>query len=548
MASDGDRRSRRRSSTRFSVDGRELPAPAPPSVPSGGGEMRGIDVPGDRFSLGPLSALVEASPDGVLIVDRDGRCRYANPAGCEVLGRSTRELCGLDVATIFPDDACDRVRQSLAAASAAPCRGAAAILRLDREEREIEYVIAPFGATSTAGAAISVRDVTDARRRARNMEALQQIASSVAFGSSLQATLNAVARSVVMATRAAICAVALSDEQVTNIQVFGVHGIPSELPESAASFSQGIQTCIPPAAVEALRAKRCFVDRDACKGMLMNPRLASMHERLRSAPWDTVVGVPMCYQGRLVGVVHVFYPHGRDPDESEVAFLTTIADHAAVAAENARLFVEAKEKAALEERQRLARELHDSASQVLYGIALGARTARTLLDRAPGQAAEPLDYVVSLAEAGLTEMRALIFELRPEALETDGLIAALNREVDVVRARHGIAVQAALPDEPNVPLTIKQAVFRIAQEALHNVVKHARARQADVQMACRAGEIVLDVADDGGGFDAGASFPGHLGLRSMRERAESLGGTLDVHSAPAEGTRIRVRIPCLRSE
>jgi signal transduction histidine kinase len=432
-----------------------------------------------------------------------------------------------------------------AAAHGRTASGSAALLRLDREEREIEYVVVPVQGNSIAGAAVIVRDVSEARRRVRNIEALQQIASSVAFGSSLETTLNAVARSVVTATRAAICAIALSDEQVTNIQVFGVHGIPTEWPETAASFSQGIQTCIPAAAVDALRAKRCFVDRDARKGMLMNPHLASMHERLRVAPWDTVVGVPMCYQDRLVGVVHVFYPHGRDPDESEVAFLTTIADHAAVAVENARLFMETKEKAALEERQRLARELHDSASQVLYGIALGARTARTLLDRTPAQAAEPLDYVVSLAEAGLAEMRALIFQLRPESLETEGLIAALSREIEVIRSRHGIGVRAALPSaEPDMTSEVKQAVYRIVQEALHNVVKHARARQVDLGLACRAGEVTLEISDDGVGFDTQGAFPGHLGLRSMRERTATLGGTLEVRSAPAGGTCIRVRIPC----
>jgi signal transduction histidine kinase len=152
-----------------------------------------------------------------------------------------------------------------------------------------------------------------------------------------------------------------------------------------------------------------------------------------------------------------------------------IANQAAVAIENARLYEQAQALAVLEERQRLARELHDSVSQALYGISLGAHTARTLLERDPGKLAEPLGYVLSQAETALMEMRALIFELRPESLETEGLVAALSRQAVALHARHGIEVSAELGDEPDLPLKVKQELYRFAQEALHNTVKHARA-------------------------------------------------------------------------
>jgi signal transduction histidine kinase len=214
-----------------------------------------------------------------------------------------------------------------------------------------------------------------------------------------------------------------------------------------------------------------------------------------------------------------------------------------VALENARLLSEARGKAALEERQRLARELHDSVSQALYGIALGAKTARTLLDQNPRLAGDPLDYVLSLSEAGLAEMRALIFELRPESLETEGLVAALEKQAAALGARHEIGVQTVLCDEPQTSPETKEALYRIAQEALHNTVKHARASNAEIRMECYPDKITLEISDDGVGFDTSGDFPGHLGLRSMRERAERLGGTLEVESAPAEGTRIRALMP-----
>jgi PAS domain S-box-containing protein len=194
------------------------------------------------------------------------------------------------------------------------------------------------------------------------------------------------------------------------------------------------------------------------------------------------------------------------------------------------------------ERRRLARELHDTVVQALYGIVLGARAARGLLDRAPGQAAEPIEYVLSLAEAGLAETRALIFDVRPASLETEGLVAALTKQAAPLSARHGIEVHTDLCDEPALPLDIKEALYRIAQEALHNTVKHAQARRVDVRLADQAGTIVLEVCDDGRGFNPDSSFPGHLGLRSMSERATQLGGTLQIESAPGRGTCVRAEI------
>lgn len=202
--------------------------------------------------------------------------------------------------------------------------------------------------------------------------------------------------------------------------------------------------------------------------------------------------------------------------------------------------------AALEERQRLARELHDSVSQALYGIGLGARTARTQLDRDPAEAAAPLDYVLQLAEAGLAEMRALIFELRPESLEHEGLVIALEKQAAATRALHMIAVNLSLCEEPDCPLETKEMLYRIAQEAMHNTVKHARATMIDLRLATDNGRLILDVVDDGRGFDTGGSFPGHLGLVSMRERAERSSGAVSIASAPGSGTHVHVEARGMR--
>ncbi len=219
------------------------------------------------------------------------------------------------------------------------------------------------------------------------------------------------------------------------------------------------------------------------------------------------------------------------------------ANQAAIAIENARLFEQAQSAAILEERQRLARELHDSVSQALYGIILGADAARSLLERDPGRVAEPLDYLSSLAEAGLAEMRALIFELRPESLESEGLVTALEKRAEALKARHETEVKTDLSGEPRVSQEAKEALYRVAQEALHNTVKHSRATTVALRLGQGAGFVSLTVQDDGVGFDPAGDFPGHLGLKSMRERAERLGGTLELESSPGKGTRVRMRIP-----
>jgi signal transduction histidine kinase len=204
---------------------------------------------------------------------------------------------------------------------------------------------------------------------------------------------------------------------------------------------------------------------------------------------------------------------------------------------------QAREVAALTERQKLARELHDSVSQAFYAITLGTKTARTLLARDPAQLAEPLDYIEGLAQGGLAETRSLIFSLRPEALEEEGLVAALEKQVAAVRSRHQLQVVTYMSQEPAVSLEVKEALYRITMEALNNVVKHAQAGQVTIRLSRRPELLVLLVADDGRGFDPNQSFPGHLGLRSMKERCQRIGGRCTLHSAPGKGTLLRVEVP-----
>ena len=255
------------------------------------------------------------------------------------------------------------------------------------------------------------------------------------------------------------------------------------------------------------------------------------------------MAIPLILRDQVIGMLVLTSSEEQAFTQRHATLALAIANQAAIAIENARLYAQAQELAAVEERQKLARELHDSVSQAIYGIALGLHSARLQLDRDPRALPESLDYLLSLAEAALAEMRALIFELRPESLEREGVVAALARQGATLQARHDMLVQTDLCEEPALPLQAKQELYRIAQEAMHNTVKHARASKVDLVLRRTANAVILEVRDDGVGFDPLGSFPGHLGLRSMQERVSNLGGRLQIESAPGQGTHMLAQVP-----
>jgi signal transduction histidine kinase len=255
------------------------------------------------------------------------------------------------------------------------------------------------------------------------------------------------------------------------------------------------------------------------------------------------LGVPLLAQGKLIGVLRLDHEQPDFFTENDTARALAFASQVAVAIVNARLHEAAQRSAALAERERLARELHDSVSQALYGIALVVHSARSKLG--PDQVAveKQMDLILGLSRTGLAELRALIFELRLDALETEGLITALERHADSLQARHALRMETAFGPEPDLPQAAKEALYRIAQEASNNVAKHARARGTRISLRTDDEAVTLEVSDDGVGFDPALPRPGHMGLRTMRERAEMIGASLEIASAPGEGTLVRVRAP-----
>jgi len=274
------------------------------------------------------------------------------------------------------------------------------------------------------------------------------------------------------------------------------------------------------------------------------------------------LAVPILLGERVLGVLNV--ESDKPFDEEDAASLQVIADQLAVAIENARLYERGQRLAVLEERQRLARDLHDSVTQQMFGMVLMGESLGTVWRRDADEGERRVNRLVELCRRALAEMRALLAELRPDAdtradtVERPGLarvrrkglahaLASLQPDLAVERPEVSVDAESYVPQN----LETEEALYRIAQEALNNVVKHANADHARITVRATGGETILEIVDDGIGFPSGRrkverggrTLSGGLGTTIMRERAEARGGSLRLESTPGQGTRVVVTIP-----
>jgi PAS domain S-box-containing protein len=500
-------------------------------------------------------AIFEATSDGLTIFDPETSAIVeANPAACRIYGYSAEELVGFDLkADMRPEQREMFDEYVRTVMSGGQFRLRDTDVRKDGSPIHVELLGTGFTYRGKPHILAVTRDITDqvesyslleqrVEERTRELKTLLDVSHNVASTLELDPLFGLILDQLKILVDYTGASILILEEDEMRIAAArgSLHGyedtVGLRFPLSRGGMIWDLIRGQEPVLIDDVRGN----------SMLGRTYRRVVGDALKRPPFNKTrswMGLPLALKDRLIGMIAASRTEPNFFTREHAALVMAIANQAAIAIENARLYQQAQTLAALEERQRLARDLHDSVSQALYGIALGARTARTLLDRDPSTAVEPLEYVLSLAEAGLAEMRALIFELRPESLEREGLVAALSKQVDSVRARHRIEVEATLGDEPEVSLQVKEAIYRIAQEALNNIVKHARATRIRLCLESTEQAIRLEVRDDGQGFDPHGSFPGHLGLRSMRERAAAIGGTVEVESAPGQGTLVRAEAP-----
>jgi len=292
--------------------------------------------------------------------------------------------------------------------------------------------------------------------------------------------------------------------------------------------------------------------------MLSEPesyRTEDIHDDRRFRGWwprqhpdmRSFLGVPIMSPDRaILGSFYLTEKAGGGVfDAEDQELIELLAAHASIAITNARLYEQSRELSILSERNRLALELHDVVSQKLFSVMLTAEAAAAQMDRDRVAARAQIERLRELAGEALDELRSLILGLRPAELERDGLQGALRKEVDVLARTHGANIALDVDPEFTIePGERELALLRIAREALNNAVRHAHAEQVTVRVGDTNGALVVEVTDDGIGFDPERAElrSKHLGLTSMEERARELSGRLHIRSAPGKGTTVRIEL------
>lgn len=499
-----------------------------------------------ELGIGPLAAVVERSRDGIVVVTAERRYVYANPAACRIMGYTLEELRALpDFLDNFPE----REHQAMLEHFAEQLAGetglwTSTLLRPDGTEREITWSNMSFDIDGRPHGAAIFRDATEARQAARNAAALGQAVAQLAGRAGLPDVLSDLARHAIAGTRAVASAIALNGDS-GELQTGAAVGVPQAFRE--VSLNNGVRIADLPDG-EVILTGRTAVVPDAKDRWLSGPR-PDVGTTLQELDWQAGVHIPLSWGQEVIGVLAVFLPPtASGPTEAELAFYTALADQAVVAVVNDRLLEETGQASALHERARLARELHDSVSQALFSMTLHARTAQLVMEKqdlpADGQLGRSIAQLRELSQGALAEMRALIFELRPNALAEEGLTAALSKQAAALSARSGLPIDVDVPTPRlDLPPEVEEHLYRLIIEALNNTIKHAQATQCLVVIQEEGDRLTITISDDGIGFDPTQPYPGHLGLSTMQDRAASIGAELTIASSPkGPGTSVSIAL------
>jgi signal transduction histidine kinase len=254
--------------------------------------------------------------------------------------------------------------------------------------------------------------------------------------------------------------------------------------------------------------------------------------------FNSFLSLPLLVKDEVYGALTLFDRHPRDFSPEEIGLAVGIADQAALALETARLRDQARQIAVAGERNRLARELHDAVTQTLFSASLIADVLPRIWERSPEEGKRRLEELRQFNRGALAEMRSLLLELRPTALVEADMRELFRHLTDAFGGRSRIPLELKIEGDCHLPPDVKVAFYRIAQESLNNIVKHARASQVTIDIHCLEGQVAMCVCDNGRGFDPGTVTGEHLGLGIMQERAQNVGAILTVTSRAGQGTQI----------
>jgi signal transduction histidine kinase len=379
----------------------------------------------------------------------------------------------------------------------------------------------------------------EAERRRQVAESLGDVLTALNSNQSLEEVLDLIAAQA---------------RQLLDTRAVGIYGLGAEVGAFAIEASKGLLITYVagsniPIGQESLRQAMVLSQPVAVPDVATFPSdvgvLALDVRRRRSAgAWADLyrawLAVPIVSKDEVYGGMLLYCAEPRMFSEDEIELAVVFADQAALAIQNARLRDQIQQAAASAERGRLARDLHDAVTQTLFSASLIAEAMPRVWEHHPEQGQRGLDELRQLTRGALAEMRTLLVELRPAALTEKPLGELLRQLTEATTSRTRVPVALAVEGDSSLEPGLQIALYRIAQEALNNIAKHARASQASVDLHCRPGRGALRINDDGCGFDANNVLPDRLGMGVMRERAEHAGATLRIKSQPGDGTQVIV--------
>ncbi|NIZ93016.1 GAF domain-containing protein [Kineosporiaceae bacterium B12] len=489
---------------------------------------------------------VAHSPDALAVVDADGRFVRANPAAAALCGVAAGAVPGCPSPFPLPTGGEPLPHPAVVEFEAAPGVRRALAYALRQVPGQERWVV-------------SFRDVTASRLRERRLAAVATAAAGVAARRSLKSTLEALAQELARADSLAGVQILTASSGGDRLHVIGLAGFGR-----APDFFDMLLRCRDLGAhlamLDVLRSGEAQVVPHRYETTMTDPAWEPLREHLMHPRWDAFASVPLLVGGQTVGVLNAFFAPGQVVGEEEMEFLRAMAQQAAVAVDHAELLERERDVARREERQKLARDLHDSVVQQVFSImmqsgSLGVLARRGLVPDA-ARLAVVADELSSAAEDVLADLRSTVHELRPAVSPGRGLEAAVSSLLDTTAARTGLRVALEV-DDPGAELgaldpVLAEDVYRVVAEAVHNTVKHAGAAALSVALAVHADagrrHLTAEVRDDGSGLPApdpdGPPSSG-FGMTAMRERAERWDGALHVRAQQPAGTAVRLELPLL---
>ncbi|MBE1595270.1 MULTISPECIES: sensor histidine kinase [Streptomyces] len=512
----------------------------------------------------PAARLVEwgdvaaATADGLAVVDGAGRFVQLNPAAVALCGaRRETDLIGAPAPFALTQEptACPGLLEDQ------PDEQVVHWVTGSGTRREFAYRARNLPAGPSLKV-VSFRDVTDEGHRYRRVAAIARTSVSLASEGSLGSTLDAVARQIVRTDGLAGVQILILDSTGRELRLMGSAGL-----RRSDTFLDRLLECRDRGArlvmLDTLKEREPIVVPHRWAEIRSDPAWEPLHDYLGELAWDSFVSVPLTVRGRAEGVLNAYFAPGQEVGTRTLEFLAAMAEQAALAVDHATLLQRERDGARQDERQRLARDLHDSIVQQVFSIGMQANAVGVLGTRGAPVPAEAVrhfaDEIGTLSRTVLADLRAMVHELRPSSTADLGLEETVHTLVRSTENRTGLDFRLRFGRGlDSIDPELAEDAYRIVAEAIHNVVKHAEATLATVRIGVHGHTLTASVTDNGRGLrdasespvppegdrSVGARGDGEgYGLTTMRERAERWGGTMRMRSRARRGTTVRVVVP-----